>query len=241
MSPAEPRDSPPPRALIAASLAALALLVLIPAAQAAAPLSISAAALPTEIALGETVSVSGRITGEPAPAAGQALQLEGSPYPFRAFTVIARTQSAADGGFAFAASAPQENTRLRVSLAGSPGVLSRTLHVTVDPRVAIHERSLGPGRVRLSIRIVHTRSARPRAESVLWYLAARGSRIFDLAATTASRELAAGVTYASVIVNPPARRFTYRVCLNPDWEAAMGPAGSHGACPARNFRLTGGR
>jgi hypothetical protein len=243
MSPAETRDPPRPRALIvvAAALLALALLGIAVDAPASVPLTITASAGPAEIPLGAAVTVSGMLTGEPAQATAQSLQLEAAPYPFHTFTVIARAGSASDGSFVFPSSEPQENTRLRVALANSPAVVSPVVQVTVDPRVAIAERSLGPGRVRLSIRVVHTSAARTRATSVFWYLAPRGSPIFVLAGTSSSRELAAGVTYASVILDPPARRFNYRVCLNPDWEAAMGLPSSHGGCPARNFRLTDGR
>ena len=242
MSPADPHDRPHPRALIAvvALLVALGLLGLAGTAPASAPLSITASAQPTEIQLGASMTISGTLEGEPAQAGAQPLQLEGAPYPFHTFSVLARAQSTSDGSFTFPASRPQENTRLRVSLAGSPGVHSPLMQVTVDPRVSIHERSLGPGRVQLSIAIWHTPAGAERAVSVFWYLAPRGSQIFDLQATSASRE-AAGVTYASVIVDPPARRFTYRVCMNPGWEAAMGPPSSHGACPDRDFRLRDGR
>jgi hypothetical protein len=229
-------------AAVAAVTAALALaLALTPAARAgAAVLSITATALPEEVALGAPVTVSGRIAGEPASSPAQQLQLEAAPYPYRSYAVIAQTQSATDGSFAFTATTPTENTSLRVSPTGNPGVRSATLRVTVDPRVAIHARSLGPGRERLSIRIEHTPSIHPGATSVFWYLGPLHSKLFKLAATSASRELAPGVSYASVIVNPPARRFSYRVCLNPQWEAAMGPAPTHGSCPAHDFRLSSG-
>jgi hypothetical protein len=236
MRPAPLNASSRRQAAIATLTAALALGIT-PGARGASTASISATALPGEIALGEPVTVSGRIAGEPG---GQQLELESAPYPYRAYAVVSQMVSATDGSFAFAATAPTENTHLRVSLSGNPGVVSPTLRVTVDPRVAIHARSLGLGRERLSIRIEHTRSAHPRATSVFWYVALRHSKLFTLAATSASREITPGVTYASVIVNPPARLFSYRVCLNPDWEAAMGPATTHGSCAARNFRLSSG-
>ena len=59
----------------------------------------------------------------------------------------------------------------------------------------------------------------------------------SLAAVTSSRELSPGVTYSSVIVDPPAKRFVYRVCLNPPWEHAMGPASTHRRCPEATFVL----
>ena len=241
MRPADPKRSPHPGLPIAVLLAALWLLGPAAAAPASLPLSISATAGPAEIALGELVTVSGRITGEPALIAAQPLQLEAAPYPFHAFTVIDRGQSAADGSFALPAGEPQQNTRLRVSLAPGAGLPSPVLEVTVDPRVAIHAQSLGPGRVRLSIRIVHAPAAGPDGATVFWYLAPRGSETFDLDGITLASERAPGLTYASVILDPPARRFTYRVCLNPGWEAAMGPASSHGRCPQQDFRLHDGR
>jgi hypothetical protein len=192
--------------------------------------SITATALPGEIPIGASVTVTGLLAGEPAAVAARPLQLEAAPYPYRSYGVIARTQSAADGTFSFPASSPRSNLRVRVSISGVPGTVSPVVHVTVDPRVAIHARSLGPGRE-------HTDAPRARSSSVFWYLALRHSTRFTLAAFTRSREIAPGVTYASVIVNPPATRFSYRVCLNPGWEAAMGPASSHGSCPAHSFRL----
>ena len=241
MSPASPNPRTRRRTAVAVLTAALGL-TLAHGASAGSAVLISATASPGEIALGAHVTVSGRIAADPASLAGRTLQLEAAPYPYRAFAVVSQTQSASDGSFAFTATAPTRNTHLRVSLTAGPEVVSPTLHVTVDPRAAIHARSLGPGRERLSIRIEHTRTPRARARTttVYWYVALRRSKLFTLAAASASREIAPGVTYASVIVNPPARRFAYRVCLNPTWEAAMGPASTHGSCPARDFRLRSG-
>jgi len=237
MSPAE-HNRTSRRRPIAISTAALLLLGLTPGVLAAGAPSISISAVAQEIPLGAGVTVAGNLTG--SPQATQELQLEAAPYPFRAFAVVEHTESAAAGSFTFAPTRPQENTRLRVSLTAAPATASATLQVTVDPRVALESRSLGPGRVRLSLRIEHNPAARARPGIVYWYLAARGSRTFELAATSASGELGPGVTYASTIVDPPARHFSYRACLNPAWEASMGPAATHGSCPDRGFRLPDG-
>jgi hypothetical protein len=61
--------------------------------------------------------------------------------------------------------------------------------------------------------------------------------VFRLAAVTRARESSPGVTYASVIVDPPSKRFVYRVCLNPRWDKAMGPADAHRRCPEATFVL----
>jgi hypothetical protein len=122
-------------------------------------------------------------------------------------------------------------------LASAPQNASAPIGVIVDPVVALHSQSLGPGAVRLSMSLRHTRSGSGASVPANWYLAVRGSRIFRLAAVTATREVAAGVSYASAIVNPPSRRFTFRVCMNPAWEAAMGRPGAHGSCPLHDFLL----
>ena len=77
--------------------------------------------------------------------------------------------------------------------------------------------------------------------SVLWFVQAHGSHVFALAAVSSSRELSGGVLFANATVDPPSRSFAFRVCLNPPWEAAMGPPAAHGRCPQQDFVLRRGR
>jgi hypothetical protein len=190
---------------------------------------------PAEVALGAEAAVTGRL----APA-GAALTLEGSAYPYRAWTAAGVSTAAADGSFSFAPLKATENERLRVSANGG-GSRSVVMALTVDPRVALSAVSLGPGRVRLAARIAHGAGLRSKPVRALWYLAEHGSAVYHLAAGTVTHELPGAITYASAIVDPPARRFAWRVCLNPEWEAAMGPPAAHGACPPRGFRLGAAR
>jgi hypothetical protein len=203
--------------------------------------TISAVATPAELTLGSSLSLNGTVSEGSAPLARQTLTLEASPYPYKTWQPAGTGVSAADGSFQIAAPAPQANERLRVLDTAAAGVSSPTLNVLVDPRVALAATGLGPGRVRLSARIAHLRSASSRPITARWYVATHGSDTFHLAATTATHELHGNVTYASAIVDPPARRFNYRVCLNPPWEAAMGPAASHGPCPPHGFHLPAAR
>ena len=236
----------------AASLGAVAATLIgpasaVPAASAAAPV-LSATATPAELTLGATLTVSGTLlqAGEALPSATVSLQADS--YPFRGYATIARQRTAADGSFSFAGMRPDRNTRLRVVLEGAgaavpaaePALSSGQLTVIVDPRVAINARRLGPGATRLSIRIRHTPLGGSAPVPTRWFLAARGSHDFRLAAETSSRELSAGVTYASATIDPPSRRFAYRVCLNPGWEGAMGPPASHRPCPAHELSERGG-
>ncbi len=217
-------------------LAALLVLAVTPAATAGPAVSINAAAAPAEIPIGASTTVSGTLAGEPSAIGGQPLELEAAPYPFHDFAPVAQSESAADGGFSFAPTAPLVDTRLRISLIGSQAPASPALSVTVDPRIALHAQSLGPGRERLSTRIVHAGAGGP--DRVRWYLAPKGSRKFTAPVTSTSRERTPGVSYASVIVSPPARRFTFRVCLTPAWASSMGPPSERGSCPAHGVALS---
>jgi hypothetical protein len=225
--------------MLAASIAALAgglAIALVATGGAATVPTVSAAAIPAELTLGSSLMVSGTVSEGSTPSAGQPLTLEASPYPYRTWQPAGTGVSAADGSFRIAATAPQENERLRVLDTAAPGVASPALDVLVDPRVALAAADLGPGRVRLSARIAHLSGASPPV-AARWYLATRGSDTYHLAATTETHELPGAVTYASAIVDPPAKRFSYRVCLNPPWEASMGPAAGHGPCPPQGFHL----
>ena len=219
------------RAAALASLCAVGLLFGAQGTQATP--TVSAIATPTELPIGKSLTVSGT-AGEGASAA---LSLQASPYPYRAFKAIAHTTARPDGSYSFAAVALEENTHLRVSLDGTGPAVSEQIAVTVDPAVAINSQSLVPGRVRLSIRIRHARTHGSASTSAHWYLAARGSDVFRPSIEAPTHEIAPGVTYASAIVDPPSRRFAYRVCLNPSWEASMGSPSTHGSCPTHAFRL----
>jgi hypothetical protein len=225
------------RRLSAGVAVALGVLAIASAAALAAPLApeLAVSISSGEITLGAALSVTGRVTsaGQSLPAVP--LTLQSDAYPFRGFTPMAHVISSPDGGFSFLGIRPDRNTRLRVVSEGAPGVTGPVLLATVDPKVLASARSLGPGRVRLSLRVRHAIIGNMGAVSVRWFLAARASPVFRLAAVTATREISPGVTYASVIVDPPVKRFVYRVCLNPPWDGAMGLAASHRHCPEASF------
>jgi len=197
--------------------------------------ALSASVSPAEVPLGSPATVAGVLTS----AAPGTLVLQSEPYPYRGFVTVARTVSAAEGHFTFPLLRADRNTRLRVLLEGSPPENGALLTLVVDPRVKLASRSLGPGRALLSIRMRHGRFAAPRDGEAWWFVRAQGASVFELAAVTAARELRPGLLDASATVEEPSRRFTFRVCVNPSWEAAMGPASAHGRCPDHPFVLHG--
>jgi beta-lactamase class A len=224
-----------------AGVFSLALMTATPGAAAAlaapAP-EIGASAAPSEVVYGATLSVTGRVAAGGVGVTGVPLALESTPYPYRHAKFVARTTSAADGSFTFAGIRPDRNSRLRVVDEGSLAAMSQQLGVIVDPRAAVRESSLGPGRARLSVRVGHTPQRSASSVSALWFVATHGTHTFHLAAVTPTRELAGGVTYASATIDPPSKRFSYRVCLNPSWEDAMGAPTAHHMCPQRDFTST---
>ncbi len=196
---------------------------------------LSASAVPGELRYGAELTVAGRLVDSGQGVGAATLALQGEPYPSRRFITLAHTTTGPDGSFAFTDVRPDRNTRLRVTVEGSPGPTSPVLAVIVDPAVAINARSLGPGRTRLSLRVRHTPQGEAPSTSAFWFVAARGTRVFRLAAVTPMHALSPNVSYASATINPPSRRFVFRVCLNPAWERAMGTAATHRPCPQHGF------
>lgn len=197
---------------------------------------LSASLAPGEVGWGTALAVSGNLANA-GQVAGVPLVLQGEPYASHHFATLARTATGPDGAYSFAGIPADRNTRLRVEVEGSPGVSSPVIEAIVNPKVAINARSLGPGRTQLSLRLSHTPWHGPESASAWWFLAARGTHVFRLAAVSPVRALSPTVTYANVTVNPPSARFVYRVCLNPAWEHTMGTAATHRPCPHNGFTV----
>jgi Beta-lactamase enzyme family len=206
---------------------------------AAGAAEIALSVTPAQPAYGQTLQVAGRVSTGGDGLGGAPLALQMAPYPYRTFITVAHLVSEADGSFTFSAVRAQRNSRLRVVLAGAPAQSSRTLEVVVDPTAALAARSLGPGRVRLGVRLGHAPHLYSPPVRAWWFLAARGEHRFHLAAVTTTRELAGALTYASATVNPPARSFAFRVCLHPAWMRALGAAAR--ACPSEEPPRVGSR
>jgi hypothetical protein len=239
---AQRRYGRPPAA--AALALALATLSLTPTAAGAGAAEVSASVTPAQASYGTSIAVSGSLSEGGQAVAAALVALQADAYPFHGFTTVARASTAADGSFAFTRLRADRNVRLRVVReeggpgAAPPSIASAVLPVFVGPSAAVHVRSLGPGRAQLSLRLAHTTHGGSTASvNASWFVAARGTRVFRLLAVTPTRELSAGLTYASATIDPPSKRFVYRVCLNPAWEGAMGRASAHGRCPRGDYSV----
>jgi hypothetical protein len=228
-----------PRAACLGSVAVALALTLVPTPTATASgVVLSATATPSQLSYRATLTVAGELSDGGQGVAGVPLALQGDAYPFRRFVTLARLSTAPDGSFSFAGVQPDRDTRLRVLVEGSAASVSPTLPVTVEPDVALAAHDLGRGRTRLSMRVLHTRHGGSAPVTAWWFTAARGTHRLHLAAVTTTREIAAGmtgVTYANAVVDPPSKRFLYRVCINPSWERAMGAPSAHHPCPHGDF------
>ncbi|MGO9319947.1 MAG: serine hydrolase [Solirubrobacteraceae bacterium] len=208
----------------------------------AAPV-LSATVTPGELTYGAALTVTGTLEEAGNAVPGAPVVLQADPYPFRGYATIARQPTGPGGSFSFTGIRPDRNVRLRVVLEGSsttappqaPAATGGQLSVIVDPSVAMNARRLAAGETRLSVRVRHTTLGGSAPVSVRWYVAASGTDDFRLAAVTWSREITPALTYASATVDPPSKRFLYRVCLNQTWEHAMGPPASHQPCPDHDF------
>ena len=218
---------------VAAVVVAATLSAASPAASAAAPLSLTAS--PGEIRSGSTTAITGTLQSPAgAPVGAVTVELQADPYPYRGFFDAAHTTTAADGSFAFAGLAPDRNTRYRVRWAGGD---SLPVRVYVDAPATLRSFDRGPGRTMLTMLAYHSGYFRWINVPTYWYVAPLGSRVFHLAAVTRTRELRPGITYAAATIDPPARRFAFRVCFNGVGEAGAGPPAAHPPCPRGDFTL----
>lgn len=122
-------------------------------------------------------------------------------------------------------------TGIAPTMTGSSAASTAAPSAPITPTVAIGVRSLDPGRTRIAIRLGHASQAGGTPTRVSWFVAVRGQHAFHLAAVTPTHELSPGLTYASAIFDPPAKRFRYRICLHPAWERTVGSAKPHRGCP----------
>lgn len=198
---------------------------------------LSASVLTRELTYGTPLAVTGSLTNGGVGMGDAPLALQADAYPFHGFLTVAHGSTEPNGSFTFSEVRLNRNTRLRVVAESSQDTMSSVLGVIVDPGVQSYASSFGPGQTRLSLRLRHTAVGGSAPVVAWWFVAARGTRIFHLAAETQTRELSPGLTYASAIVDPPSKRFVYRVCLNPTWEHAMGPAAAHRPCPKQDFKI----
>ena len=220
--------------------AAIVLTVWLSASAAAAPVSrpadtVTAALTRGDVPFRTATEVDGHLLGTAGPIGGAFVLLEASPYPYKAFRLVAHTATTADGSFSFTHLLPDRDTRYRVAEAGGSGI-SGTLLVIVEAHGVTRAIQLRYGFVMVTLHVSHPRAFDWNNRTAYWFVAQSRSRRYHLIATTLTSERRAGETYASLTFVPPLGRFTYRVCFNAPGEEALGPPGARHACPTSDFK-----
>ena len=118
------------------ALAAFAVTLLAPAAQAAPPTphQISIAASSPRVVFGEKVALTGQLTGEDS--AGETITLQEDPFPFGEFKNAVTTLAAADGTYRFERT-PSLNMKYRTDAKSKSSATSGEVRVSVAPLVEL--------------------------------------------------------------------------------------------------------
>jgi Beta-lactamase enzyme family len=93
---------------------------------------ISTHAFPVAVKPGGTTRISGALVVRGRPVAGELLELQLDPRPYRGFFDVAHTVTARDGGYRFPHMRLERDTRFRVSDVGEPARRGPTVQVLVE-------------------------------------------------------------------------------------------------------------
>src|SRR5579859_3485412 len=119
-------------------------LMLVPAALGKPPTgqsSVTIAASLNPVVFGSSTTISGQVTGKKA--AGATVELQGEPFPSKAFSTVATVTANSTGHYSFTV-VPTLNTMYRVMAKTAPSALSSNLLVRVRVKVTLHVSTTKP-------------------------------------------------------------------------------------------------
>jgi hypothetical protein len=217
-------------------LAAIFVLVLAPAAQ-AAELSIDVDEGDRGIHWGESHQVNGTLTSDGrTPLGGQQVVLQGRPFPFDdPFMQLATATTAADGTFTLRTELSR-NTKLR-AFAPALGTRSKQITAHLFPATHLSFRQVRPGIVRITQDYRVPRSATLGGKT-LFYVAPRDARTSRINRTAKTRRVRAGRFRARVTVTIPESfggRFRYAACYR--YSPGSGLGDPKISCPRSGYRF----
>jgi hypothetical protein len=213
----------------------LLLLVAAPAARGQAAPSLTAKAMRAQISFGQSTSVSGVLTDGSVGVPGQQVDLESSPYPFRAWGHVASAVTGGDGSYSFSV-APDRNTRYRAVSSGQVAATSAPATVTVLELLTVRVGYPPLGRVHVLVTSRHPKDLRWGGRRAFWSVAAGTRRRFAPVTRTRTTQGRSGMTRVAATFPVPAGRLRFRVCFVAPGERALGPAAAHGPCRHGAFR-----
>jgi hypothetical protein len=200
-------------------LATLTLLIAAPAASAAVNVDMKVADLEAEY--GQATKVTGVVSVDGLPAAGQPVQLEGKRYPYTGSPVpLATATTKPDGTFAFSTKLTR-NTVLQVTTAGAASGRKR---VYVLPAFTLSFRVRSSREIKLTQRYVVPRGVR-LTQPTLFYVGPRGKPRAPRVASAKLKRTRAGRYRSTAIVHLPAAwngGFRYASCFRYTGGSGMG-------------------
>jgi hypothetical protein len=207
------------------------LVLLLPGSAAAADLSLALTS-DAGVQYGTPHALAGSLREGSAPLAGQTVELQGRPYPYkRGFRTLAEATTRADGSFTFKRTFPR-NVDLR-AVAPDQGAHTKALRAYVYPRPRSTFKAL-PGR-RLRIRqLLRTAPNVRLTAKTTFYLGPRNARSARPAARAKPRRIGRGRFKATAMVKLPRAwkgAFRYGACFRYSQGSGMGAPNS--SCPKR--------
>lgn len=211
------------------------LLLALTAPAAAAQVAVEMDVSPREIRSGDAARVTGTVTEDGLPAAGQTVYLEGRRHPFDGdLRVLDSAVTEADGSFAFEREYERNwEVRVRVGVTAHP-----RFDLYVFPRFELRFEALGGRAIRLvaRYRVPHGVDLR---RPTIFYVGRRGAQTAPRRATADLERTSSGRYRSVARVRLPARwngRFRYAGCFRYTLGSGMGDP--RAKCPQR-FRFSG--
>jgi hypothetical protein len=212
-------------------LATLVLLVIAPAASAAATVDMKVS--PEETRYGEATDITGTALQDGVPFAGQPVQLEGRRYPFEdEFEVLEEAVTEADGTYAFTRELDR-NWDLRVRAADGVSLRERAY---VFPAFVLSFRARSSRVIRVTQRYRVPRGVRLEKPTI-FYVGRRGAKRVPRAATGELERIRPGRYRSTAVVRLPDEwngRFRYASCFR--YSGGSGMGNPRAQCP-RRFRF----
>jgi hypothetical protein len=187
----------------------------------------------TGVRFGSPHRATGTLTDDAgAPAAGQAIELQARPFPYKgSFKKVATAKTGADGRFTFKRVFDRD-VELR-AVAAALSVTSVTRHAYVFPRIHLSFEQLSGGRLRL-IQTLRTPKDVRLSAPVIFYLGSGNAKTAPPTAKAKPRRTAPGRFRASAKVMLPKAwkgSFRYGSCFKYSRGSGMGDPNA--TCPTR--------
>jgi hypothetical protein len=191
--------------------------------------TITVSASRSRIPAGSNVTLSGMVNGEAAPVR---VNLYSLPWPYRKATLVASQTTGSDGSFSFTRQ-PGENTRFRVTVAGTES--RAAVLVRAVAHVIQWERALPLGRTKIVVVLFHPKDLSWRKAKVGWWFAP-GKTHFYRGPNTHAHRLSQTKLVLVTKVKLPAGAYRWRACFHAHGVRAIEDPALPPGCSGQGFQ-----